>query len=145
MAQWYFAFTSVSFELLLDARLNFAEHTSYIKSKTFPKIKLLSRLSYILERDILLQLYKTLILPIFDFGDVLYHKLTPQDSDTLQCLQNTACHAILKADFRTHIVDLHDDLAMPTLYQRHCQHIENYMHKLLNGALTCSNILMKSM
>ena len=33
----------------------------------------------------------------------------------------------------THISDMHDELNLPTLYQRRCQHIANQMHKLVHG------------
>ena len=116
----------------LDSRLTFSDHVAYIKSKTVQKIKLLSKLGHILDKEVLLQLYKTLILPVFDFGDVIYHKLSQQDSTTLQRLQNAACHAILQSDACAHISDLHADLAMLTLYQQHCQHMSNLMHNFLN-------------
>ena len=40
---------------------------------------------------------------------------------------------MLQSDARAHIVDLHADLAIPTLYQRCCQHVCNTMHNFLNG------------
>ena len=81
--------------LVLDCSLTFSQHVEYIKSKTFAKIRLLGKLSYILDRNTLLLLYKTLILPIFDYGDIVYAGINKQDSDTLQKPQNVACRAIL--------------------------------------------------
>ena len=117
----------------LDSQLNFHDHVSYIKSKTFSKVKLLGRLSYSLDSDTLLTLYKTLILPIIGFGGIIYHKFTVADADLLQRLQNVACRAILKLNIYAHIVDMHENLNPATLYQRRCQHICNMMHKFLNG------------
>ncbi len=78
-------------------------------------------------------LYKTLILPIFNFGDIVYHKMTQADTDMLQRLQNMACRAILKVDMFAHITDMHESLDLATLYQRRCQHICNSMHDFLHG------------
>ena len=117
----------------LDARLTFSDHISYIKGKTLSKIKLLGRLNHTLDSDLLLMLYEVLILPIIDYGDIVYHKLTQNDAIALQRLQNVACCAILKADSYTHIADMHEDLNLSMLYQRRCQHICTLMHKLLNG------------
>ncbi len=117
----------------LDSLLNFSENVSYIKGKTLPKLKLLGRLSYSLDSTTLLTLYKTLIVPIFDFGDACYHRMTQADGEMLQRLQNMACRAILKVNSYAHISDMHDTLDIATLYQRRCQHICNTMHKFLNG------------
>ena len=78
-------------------------------------------------------LYKVLILPIIDYGDIVYHKLNQSDAVSLQRIQNVACRAILKADIYTHIDFMHDELELSMLYQRRCQHICNMMHKMLNG------------
>ena len=56
----------------LDPLLNFEEHVDYIRCKTIGKVKLLGRLNEILAKDTLLMLYKTLILPIIDYGDVIF-------------------------------------------------------------------------
>ena len=99
----------------LDSLLNFDEHVAYIKGKTIPKLKLLGRLSYSLDSQTLLTLYKTLILPIFDFGDIVYHKMSQTNADMLQRLQNMACRAILKMDRYAHVIDMHNELASKTL------------------------------
>ena len=78
-------------------------------------------------------LYKSLILPIFDYADITFQKLNQIDEITLQHLQNAACHAILKTDYTSHIVDMHAELNLSFLYQRRCQHICNAVHKLLNS------------
>ena len=113
--------------------MRFHEHVGYVKKKTFSKIKLLGRLKWVLDRETLLLLYKTLILPIIDYGDVVYHGISQQDAYSLQKLQNTAYHAILKADMQAHIDDMHDDLKVSTLYQRCCQHIVIQVYKFLHG------------
>ena len=64
----------------------------------------------------LLTLYKTLILPITDFADIIYHKKTLADADLLR-LQNVACHAVLKVDIYAHIVDMHESLNLVILNQ----------------------------
>ena len=71
--------------LKLDSLLNFSAHVAYVKGKTLPKLKLLGSLSYSLETQTLLTLYKTLI------GDICYHRMTQADGEMLQRLQNMAC------------------------------------------------------
>ena len=62
----------------LNNRLSFNDHVDFAKSKRLSKIRLLRRLSYIFDTDILLQLYKMLILPVLDFGDVIYQLISDQ-------------------------------------------------------------------
>ena len=121
-------------ELTLDTQLTFKEHVDYIKRETFSKIHLLGKPSYILDRQTLLQLYKTLILPLFDYGDIVYHGICSREADTLHKLQNAACRSILEVDPRTHIVDMHEDLCLPPLFQRCNHHIANTMHNFYHGS-----------
>ncbi len=82
----------------LDSQLEFHEHINYIKGKTLAKIKLLSYISRILDRDTLLLVYKTLIVPIIDYADNIYQGISATDRDILQKLQNPACCVISQAD-----------------------------------------------
>ena len=74
---------------------------------------------------------------------MVYHGISQQDSYCLQKLQNTACRSILKANMRAHIVDMHDDLNVATLYQRRCQHIAIQVFKFLRGIgpISCQSLL----
>ena len=70
----------------LDSYLTFNDHINYIKGKTFSKIKLLGKVSKILDRDMLLLVYKTLILSVIEYGCLIYHGMSNQNTDTLQRL-----------------------------------------------------------
>ena len=67
----------------LDTRLSFSEHISYLKGKTYAKIKLLRRLNHVLDTNTLSILCKSLILPIFDYADITFQKLNQYDEITL--------------------------------------------------------------
>ena len=130
----------------LDCHMKFNEHIQYIKEKTFAKIKLLGRLTWVLDRDTLhvLVLYKTLILPIIDYGDFIYLRMSQQDASSLPKLQNTTCHAILRSDIRTSISEMHDDLNVDIVYQRRCQHIAPHLFKFIQGLCpnSCNNLMV---
>ena len=55
------------------------------------------------------------------------------DSSALQKLQNMACRAILRVDFRIHVLDIHDEMSLQTLCQCRCQHIGNHIYKFVKG------------
>ncbi len=74
----------------LDPYLDFNQHVEYVKRKTIGKVKLLGRLNNILMPDTMLMFYKTLILPIIDYGDIIYDGVSQKNAVALQRLQNMA-------------------------------------------------------
>ena len=68
--------TGKYFGMKLDKQLSFNEHAAYIHSKTIGKIIMLSRIRGSLDQSTSLMLYKTLILPIFDYWDIIYNCLS---------------------------------------------------------------------
>ena len=104
--------------IVLDSNLNFNAHAEYMKSKTIGKIRLLGRVRNTIDRDTAELLYKTLILPIYDYCDYVYYPLGVNSTDTLQKLQNIALCVIVKAEPRVSTDRLHTGAQMPRLTQR---------------------------
>ena len=117
----------------LDPLLNFDEHVDYIKKKTIGKVKLLGRLNQILTRETLLMLYKTLILPIIDYGDVIYDCISQKNVMILQRVQNMAFKSILKVPRLTSTALIHDELDMLTLGNRRRLHMAKQMFRIRHG------------
>ncbi len=103
--------------LVLDPKLTFHEHVAYIKSKTYAKIKLLGRLQNIIVHDTALTIYKTLILPNFDYCDYLMVNISKQDAESLQKLQNCAFRSILHVNCLISTAWTHTTLCMDTLHE----------------------------
>ena len=100
--------TSVKYlGIKLDENLTFSEHIEYIKRKTIGKIKFLSRLNNVLSQNTMLMLYKSLILPTIDYGDMIYDCVNLSDRKSLQCLQNMAFKSILKVPKLTSTEAIH--------------------------------------
>ena len=135
--------------VMLDSRLTFEEHVTYMKSKTIGKIRLLGRIRHIIDRETAVMLYKTLILPIYDYCDYLYYPLGTTTSDSLQVLQNTALRTIIRAEPRTATDILHAQVQMPRLDLRRKIHVAEYMYKIMNDMcppecsiqFTCLNLI----
>ncbi len=97
----------------LDPCLTFKEHVNlYVKGKTLGKIKLLGKVCLYIRPSTALMLYKSLILPIFDYGDIIYNCISQSDSKTLQVLQNMAFKFILGVPLLTPAVYIHQELEM---------------------------------
>ena len=104
--------------VVLDSRLTFSDHVCHLKSKTYSKIKLPRRVRNILNQGTALTMYKTLILPIFDYCDFIYDRISLYDQETLQKLQNCAFKTILRVDRLTSANFIHEALNLDTLASR---------------------------
>lgn len=88
-----------------------------------------------MNQETTLMLYKTLIVPLFDYGDIIYMNTTNEQMDRLQKLQNSACRTILLADARTHIVDMHTTLKLTQLDMRRTFHLAVFVYKVIKGLI----------
>ena len=52
----------------VDSTLAWKEHLSYMRKRTYPKIRVLNRLSSFLSRSVLLKICKQTMLPIFEYA-----------------------------------------------------------------------------
>ena len=60
--------------VILDVKLTFEEHLKNVFNKTNKTIGLLKKLSNLLPRQALVNIYKAFIRPHLDYGDVLYNQ-----------------------------------------------------------------------
>ena len=119
--------------IMLDPNLNFSAHIEYMKSKTLGKIRLLGRVCNIIDRSTAELLYKTLILPIYDYCDYVYYPINVNSIDILQKLQNVALRVITRSEPRASTNSLHIDAQMPHL-THHCKlHVAEQRYKFVNG------------
>ena len=117
----------------LDPNLSFKDHVQYIRGKVVPKIKLLGHVSTFLDLETRLSLYKSLVLPIFDYADTVYNCLSQQDSYSLQKMQNCAMRRILHCDRMEPINNMHTMLHLLPLNIRRQSHSLNETYKIVNG------------
>ena len=58
--------------VMLDCRLNFEKHADAIGKLVSHKLYLLGKIRSFLTRQMALCIYKTKVLPYFDYGDIFY-------------------------------------------------------------------------
>ncbi len=119
--------------IILDRELKFSEHVSYLKQKLIGRTKMLGKLRPIIGQNLTLELYKSLILPVMDYGDIVYDCLSSKSSKELQRLQNYALHIVLRSGFEKSISDMHKETNLMFLSDRRHSHTLNYVYKCLNG------------
>ena len=133
--------------VILDQTLSFTNHADYIRNKAASLLRMLGQMRCLVNHETSLNLYKTLMCPLFEYAAPVYDCLSKQDSYKLQKVQNCALRIVTKSDRRTHIADLHNALNMLYLVDKH--HISTLCHtyKCLNNLApetNCNQIEMLS-
>ena len=119
--------------LNLDPKLNFFQHIERTCAKAKFKLSTLGRCRQFASQDISLLLYKSLLLPVLEYGDVVYSSANASSLDKLQKIQNTALQIALQADKRSHVKLLHEKLNILMLHDRCELHVDAQIFKCLNS------------
>ena len=102
--------------IYIDHCLTWNKHVNYIQSRVYPKLNLLNRISSFLSRDILLRIYKQTVLPLLDYGCVIWGECSKENAQCLERLQNRAMRIILHADRMTCTQKMRAKLFLLSLY-----------------------------
>ena len=89
----------------------------------------LSKLSHYLSKDALIKLYKSYILPIIDYGDVLYANTSVALLNKLQRAQNRCLKVCLKVNMRTPTEEIHGLTNTSILHYRRETHQKMFAYK----------------
>ncbi len=118
----------------LDGKLNFEDHSAYIHQNAVKKLGILRKAQEFLDKKTSILLYKSLVLPHFDYCNVVYSTATATCLQKLQLVQTSACRIMLLADKRTPVSQMHNDLNLMFPSQRRDFHLSCEMHKhILNN------------
>ena len=106
-------------EIILDNQLKFDNHIKMMFRKISKAIVLVRKLHNFLPRPALITIYKALIRPHFDYGDILYDQAYNMSfQQKLESIQYNACLAITGAIRRTSKEKLYQDIALESLQLR---------------------------
>ena len=87
------------------------------------KIYILSKLRPFLTQKAFLLLYKTKVLPYFDYGDIFYMGTNQKATNKLQRLQNRALKICINAEARYPTNRLHYQTRIPLVEHRRIAHM----------------------
>ena len=119
--------------VMLDPELKFNEHVAYLKHKLIGRTKMLGKLRPLVGADTTLSLYKSLILPVLDYADVVYDCLSAKCCHKIQRIQNYALRIVHMAGYETSVRDMHIYSNITYLSDRRHSHTLNYVYKCRNG------------
>ena len=89
---------------------------------------LLGKLRKYLNSEVALLLYKTVILPYFDYADVIFHRANVKETGRLQILQNKCLRTCLSKDRRFSKSGSHKLVDTAFLKDRREAHVNNFMY-----------------
>ena len=121
----YFKYLGIT----LDSTLNFSKHISSVIQQICYKITLLAKLKKYLRDDSALLIYKTMLLPYFDYADVIFCKANQKDISKLQTLQNKCLRICMGKERRFDTNRAHKLSNVPFLEDRREAHVGNFMYK----------------
>ena len=93
--------------ITLDSQLNYNLHVKRIVSTVSNKLKQLRRMRSFLNMRAALMVYKAMVLPIIEYGDVFLSATTAENRKRLQTLHNRGLRCALNKGIETSNVELH--------------------------------------
>ncbi len=78
-------------------------------------------------------LYNTLVLSLFDYGNIIYRTADQTYLKQLQILQNKSARMLLNCDYRTHIRDMLTELNWMTVKEQADFHSTCLIYKRQNN------------
>ena len=102
----------------IDENLNWSAHIDYLCSNVSSKISLLRQLSEYVPVEVQTQFYQSYIMPLMDYGSVVWGSTSLTNLERLLKLQKRAARTILKTDFRTPSVGMFKELGWLSLERR---------------------------
>ena len=115
--------------VLLDYELTFNHHVKELKKNLAFKSYLLALLKSYVPTAIMLIIYKTYVLPLFDYADIVYHGSGSTGILLLQSVQNRCLKYCHKVPILTSTNVIHKMSNLPKLSDRRVYHAQIYGFK----------------
>ena len=118
--------------LTISNNMSWSSHINEILAKAEKSLSMMRRSKHILPRSCLDKLYKSMILPLLDYCDVIYDSCTMYESEQLDKLQRKASLLCTGAFRITSNEKLLKELGWPKLKNRRTSHRLVLFYKILN-------------
>ena len=119
--------------MTIDENLRWGNHIDTLAKKVSQRLGILRRMKRIVPQITLKTIYNSLILPQFDYADVVYDSCTETDKDRLQRLQTKAAQILTGSKPRTHRNDMYKELKWMSLQNRRNSNKSILMYKCQNS------------
>ena len=134
--------------VVLDRRLSMQQHAKHVKTKCSSRLNLLRCMtgtSFGADRATLLRLYKSLVLPIIEYGAVIYAGGSKTALKTIDTLQNLFIRIALGIMKTSPINALHTEAHIPPLYIRRMELTLRYKTKIMQYPQHASRVAIDTL
>ena len=114
----------------LDTQLNYNKHVKKIIANVTGKLKQFRRMRFFLDTKAATMVYKNMILPLMEYGDIFLVGTSATNRKRLQVLQNKGLRCALNKGKFTDSDELHVDASLLQLKHRRELHMLNYMYDM---------------
>ena len=115
--------------IILDTHLTYKPHIKSVITKVTHKLSVLSKIRKYLDVHTSLVVFKSMILPHFDYGEVVYAAASNENLNDLQLLQNKCLRLCTRSPLDINIIHLHNIAKVNLLYDRRNTHLLNLMYQ----------------
>ncbi len=119
--------------VFVDAHLTFKSHLDHITKKSKQRTSVLWRMRGFISKNLALQLFKSLIKPLYTYCDFVYDGCSMMVAKQFEVLQNAGLKAVSGAPGRFSASALRNELGITTLTQSHKESTCIELYKLLEG------------
>ena len=111
----------------LDSTLNFNKHIDYVNKIITHKIFILSKIRRFIDKNTALHIFKSMIVPIIDYGNIIYAGGTETKLVKLKRSQNRGLRICLDVNGYISTVALHRLAVIPQIHVRVISNLKKYM------------------
>ena len=116
--------------VILDQHLTFDAHAKYVINRVSAKICQLRKLKRFLTNKAALLVYKNMILPILEYGDIYVMYASRENRSKFQKLQNKALKCALDKEKRYNTTALNKEAKLDKLRFRRKFHMLQHMYRV---------------
>ena len=111
----------------LDSQLTYNLHVIKLINSTAAKLKQFQRMRSFLNTKAALMVYKNMLLPLLEYGDIFLLATSSISKKRLQILQNKGLHCAINKGLETSTAELHNLAKLLKLKHRREQHVLNFI------------------
>ena len=125
--------------ITLDVNLNYNKHLENVIKSISYKSLLLAKIRKYISTDVAIRIYKTMILPVLEYGDILYDGTNMKLTGKLQTLQNRCLRTCILPMQHIPTIRLHEICSIGKLEMRRKMHLQLYMFKQKHNVTIVNN------
>ena len=118
--------------VILSNDCSWQKHIDYIKEKVWTRINTMRRLQYDIDRKTLETIYKSFIMPLLEYADVIWDNCTQQNKNKLELIQIEAARISTGATKLVSVANLYIETGWETLDARRNKHKLMFFYKIFN-------------